>query len=74
MGFQLTDEERLRRIETTDKAYTVESYAARAPSRHFRDKPNLTDLAVDAFRSISSEGTVEFSATAGKRIDRRKGA
>jgi hypothetical protein len=46
LGFHLTDEERLRRLATADKGYTVEAYAGKARSAFFRNqsdkKPMLT--------------------------------
>lgn len=48
LGYQLSDDERLHRLETADDGFSVERYVTRARSRHFEGRPALVELAAEA--------------------------
>lgn len=56
LGFQLSDDERQDRLDTTDSGRTVEAFARRGRSRHFAGSPSLVGLAARMSQSARTFG------------------
>jgi HipA-like C-terminal domain len=70
LAFLLSDEQRNRRLDTTDPRQTVEAYARRGQSSSFEGSPGLVALAVEAARACPNPAAGDWlTRVAGYSLD-----
>ncbi len=60
LGFLLSDDERVERLQTRDRNRTVEAFAERGRSRHFAGTPTLVEVAVNAAAACGAAVTIGY--------------